>query len=571
MKRRAAFLTGTAALSTVLLALPAASQTELTRTQAYQLTLKVKNDAVALAERQCLASTEQTRERSIGLIGQISGAIRSMFGGVTARDRQRVVRGAIDAPSTVYLAANGQIRDCIARYLPAIEQRLLEESRVGAPGAATGGFPGAIDVRFTYRRSDSLDPHRYSDNLRVNLREPGRPPVDANIASQSGQDGSPFFFYTYFPFPKGQVHGTISAKPIDSRLTADQVPRSTICFERTAAPLPAPLPSGADMFDCTEGGTCKPAGSTRRWLRPCGGAVSMLGRARDWFAALSPIRTAHAQSGAVRWVTPSIDTLVSHPGAPVGYSYFKIKTDAFKRPDVEAVEVGIAVNGVRVDEDGLAPAERPVPNDPQFSFDYLFALQTLNFEGREGGCDVVTLTLTPQFENGRKGEARSFRLSYGALRDMPERTEKSGDMTLNWSAAIIRPMREWRHIAFIHSYPFRYGDIANQRDAKVQAEQGKAVIDGMGWTMEGEQVRAVIRPPLTLTNGTGYYGLAVGLAQPTGQIRFTFSEAQARAIGNWMVARRAGNARAAQVIDRNPYLYQARSGGVTPDGICPFA
>ena len=80
-------------------------------------------------------------------------------------------------------------------------------------------------------------------------------------------------------------------------------------------------------------------------------------------------------------------------------------------------------------------------------------------------------------------------------------------------------------------------------------------------------MRGVIRPPLTLTKGKGYYGFAVGLVQPTGQVRFTFSEAKARAIGAWMIKQR-GSARAKQIIDAAPYLFQARSGGVTPAGIC---
>jgi hypothetical protein len=536
------------------------------------LIAKVNETALKEAERMCLVGEDRLRERKVGVLAGLTAAIKGLFVGLQTSDRQRVSRGALDAPAAVYGQEQTNMRTCMARLAPVRAKALLDAAfSSDAPTAGTDGYPPAIDVRFNYRRTASLDPAAFDNNLRVTLREPGRQPRDTNLASQSDPGGSPYFSYTYYPFPKGQVQGTLSAKPLNSRLTADQAPRAAICFER--APRSARSPAGPDLFDCTEGGLCKPAPQSGGWLRQCA-APSAQGKPgfAGWLAALSPVGTAHAQpagaTAARRWMTPSIESLALDPGESVGYSYFKIRTDAFRGSGADRVEVAIAVNGVPVDEDGLAPAERPVPNDPEFSFDHLFALQTLNFEGREGGCDRVSLTLTPRRSDGTPGAAKRFDLLYTALRDQPERSETADGAMLRWSATVIRPIREWRHWAIVHSYGFRLGDAASKAAAVTQAEADKAWLDAMGWTIDGAPVRGVVRPPLTIRNGSGSFGLAIGLLQPSGQVRFTFSETRARTIGAFMIARRPGNARASRVIAAQPYLYQAPSGGVTPAGVC---
>lgn len=532
------------------------------------LARQVKAAAVEHAYKICLAGQETVRE--VNLLTRISTAVRSLLQGLSFSERQRVIRGAIDAPASVRVTADAKVRACLERQTPAIEQNLMDQLRRGvAASAGSGGYPGAIDVTFTYDRNQSLDPRLYSENLRINLAEAGRRPFSMNVASQSRPDGSPYFVYTYFPFPSRRVEGTISAKPVNSRLTADQVPRARICFERI--PNPRPPPPRNDMFKCREGAVCQPAGGSRGWLRACQPRPAAAVKHGMQFALLAPIGLAAFQAAATsvrRWVTPSIDTLAEREGEPVGWSYFKLRTNAFQQPEINAIEFGLAVNGIPVDEDGLAPEERPEPNDPSAPFDRLFALQTLDFEGRMGGCDSVSVTLTPRYEDGHRGPPRTFELSYAALRDQPARTVRSGGATLTWSATVIRPAREWRHWAFVQSYPFQYPNPDSQQQAVRRVEADKEWLDAAGLKFRGAVVRGVIRPPLSIKQGRGAYGLAIGLVQPSGQVRFTFSEQDARAIGAWMVGRRQTSDRARRVIDPRPYLYQAPSGGVTPGGIC---
>ena len=548
-----------------------ASAQSLSTNATYELAIRVRNDAADLAYRRCVAGQETTREASVDFRAKILSLVRTLTGGLAFSDRQRVTRGAIDAPASVRVELDSRIRACLLQLTPVIENQLLVIAREKiASGTGLGGYPPAIEVRFTYRRTASLDPARYHDNLRVSLTEGGRARPSVNVANQSESDGSPFFFYPYVPFPLQRVQGTISAKPLNSRLTADQVPRARICFERV--PAPPPPPHGPDIFACTEGGTCRPAGATRGWLRTCPGTAQLnLGTSGRQFASLSlaGMQSLEFNDAAQRrWVTPSVDTLVERPSEEVGWSYFKLRTDAFRQPEIGTVEVALAVNGVPVDEDGLSPGERPEPNDPSLPFDLMFALQTLNFEGRHGGCDIVSVNLTPLFTDGRRGKPLAVDLSYVALRDQPERIEKSAGAELAWSARVIRPIREWRHWAFIGSYAFRYANAGSQRAAVDRVEADKIWLDRQNWSYRGATIRGVIRPPLTVRDGAASYGLSVGLVQPSGQVRFTFSEAKARAIGRWMITQRSSSVQAGKIIQSTPYLFQAPSGGVTPAGIC---
>lgn len=542
----------------VLLLAPAAQAQNLTTQQSIDLAVKIKTKVNDLAYAQCLAGTDESRQSAISL--NIAGLIKSLTGSLSLNDRKRVIRGAIDAPAAIRPAMDEHIRDCLQRRTPRIEQDLLNlAQQLQQPTTAAAGMPSVVDLHFTYRRQASLDPRRYSENVRLNLRE-GATVISRNLAPQSETDGSPWFEHVYHPYPSGRVEGTITATPLNSRLTADQTPRAQICLDR-----PTPLPRqnvDYDYFDCVEGGACKGSSRSTGWLRPCVKSASL-------WQELSPISRAWAQEASVRrWVTPSLDTLAARVPDGVGWSYFKLRTDFLRRPDIRAVEVGLAVNGTPVEEDGLSPRERPVPNDPAVSFNYLFALQTLNFHGAEAGCDRVSVTLTPRLADGARGSSHRFDLLYAALRDQPSRTEQAGDARLQWSASVIRPIREWRHWAIVQSYGFHDGDETSRQAAAAAADRDRRWLDGAGLIYQDAAIRGVVRPPRTIQNGRGAYGLAVGLLQPVGQIRFTFSEGEARRLGDWMIAHRAGSAMAARVIAPQAYPYQAPSGAVTPPGVC---
>ena len=79
--------------------------------------------------------------------------------------------------------------------------------------------------------------------------------------------------------------------------------------------------------------------------------------------------------------------------------------------------------------------------------------------------------------------------------------------------------------------------------------------------------------PLTLSADKLSFGIAAGVVQPSGQVRFTFSAQDADAIAEAMLAARSGSAAARRVLKCNKYVYQVagtreRRETPTPAGIC---
>jgi hypothetical protein len=315
-----------------------------------------------------------------------------------------------------------------------------------------------------------------------------------------------------------------------------------------------------------------------RWLGGCTQVPSL--PSSTWLAALGVPRRAEASGvaspdarSAPRWVVPSLQSLLKRNVEGVGFSIITLKTDAFRNRDINAVEVDVRVNDVPVHEDGLPPEHRRVANYPDAPFGHSFALQTLNFLGARGGCDVIRLALTPVFGDGRRGETSVAQLPYVALRDVAERTVPLGKAELKWTASYATPAREWRHIPFLHSYVFRLsGGEAAIAAATQAAEKDKSWLDQKNLSYEGRRIVGVIRPPRTLQrDGTAAFGLAAGLIQDNGQVRFTFSEPEAKKIGEFVRARRTQLPGGASVIERRSYVFQAVGGSRTVPGVCERA
>jgi len=91
--------------------------------------------------------------------------------------------------------------------------------------------------------------------------------------------------------------------------------------------------------------------------------------------------------------------------------------------------------------------------------------------------------------------------------------------------------------------------VSNSRDAF--SALGLVYNDGE----RGYPVVGILRPPLTGNS----FGLALGLVQPTGQIRFTFPKPVAESLKAFARAARQRNAAARNLIDENPALFIEKS------------
>lgn len=167
---------------------------------------------------------------------------------------------------------------------------------------------------------------------------------------------------------------------------------------------------------------------------------------------------------------------------------------------------------------------------------------------------------------------RSVKLSYAALRDVEERRVPFAGDVLTWRASYITPPREWRYYPIVHSYIYHVDDSDQATAAAATAETDRRWLDEQGFSYEGQRVLGVVRPPRTVQpDGTAAFGLAAGLLQPTGQIRFTFPEADARSISNFMIKQRERSDQASRVITAEQYVFQAIGGYRTVKGVCGTA
>jgi hypothetical protein len=433
------------------------------------------------------------------------------------------------------------------------------------PATAAPGpeLPNPVQLRFSYKpvaeAKVALD-----DTLRVNLQTKRRI-VDGERLAQ--QPGGFYSYNTAYPAEDERILGTLIREVRASSLGAAPAP-ARFCLKR-----PPALEPSTDQhvhLDCDESNSCKLHFPSPRWLEPC--PVEEIRTSR----AFSLLPLAHAADAVRRWSVPSAKTLAVYKDQMqgVGYTLVSIETDALRDPAIIGVEVDVRVNGVPVLEDGLAAALRPLPNDPSQPFRHSYALESLDFEGAQAGCEAIVLTLRPRLASGRTGEPLSVTLPYVALRDAPGKRVPFGKGTLSWSAKYVVPASEWSHEAFITSvsYSTAGGDAAAAA-ARERVVALKKDFDRLGLTHRGRPLVAVIRPPLTLSGNQLAYGLTTGVVQPSGQVRFTFSPQDANALGDALLASRKDSAAAQRVINREKYIYRVagtreREETPTPAGVC---
>lgn len=517
---------------------------------------------IQAANTACVSNSEVENAAKVGtelnlLVDKIKGE-----GGITEY-RKKHIGADKTLPAELQPPENEKIRQCMSTYMPGIFKAIGIEMPPQQDSAAK--VPNPLQLRFSYLTPSQAKVAVY-DTLRINLQTPRRVFDSEKLARQ---DAGHYSYNTAYPGDGEEVHGTLVRDLAATSQDAPPAP-TKFCLRR-----PAPLQPSDDNYmhlDCTEAASCTLHDPSPKWLEVCVAAPKKTAsRGFGW------LPEAVAAEAPRRWSVPSAQTLAAHKErlSGVGYTLFSVETDAFRDPAVIGVEVGIRVNGLQVDEDGLTPELRPVPNVAGKPFTHRFALESLDFEGAHAGCEAIVLTLTPRLAGGKTGEPLVATLPYVALRDKAkEAVPLGGKGTLAWEARYVIPPDEWSHEAFITSvtYSTAGGDEVAAA-AREKAGALKAAFDKFELSYKGRPLVAVIRPPLTQTGTQLSYGLAAGVVQPSGQVRFTFSNADASAIGKALLDARAATPGAQRVIDRKEYIYKAagnpaRQGTPTPPGVC---
>ncbi len=536
---------------------------------------KLFEDTIAAAERACLSNHAKTETAQLTF--SLQTLVDAVKSGVGVARKTVELRGASQQlPAIIQQSENTEIRNCMSNLLLPVYGSVVAVYEEAVTNAV---WPDPIDFRFNYARAASKEVQKYSSFLRLNLARTSKSPLSRRITNQFDPSGAPYFQYDIsYPATGEVIRGTITPEMNgDARLSTEQPIITEICLQRPAS-LPAAR-SDYDLFDCVEGGVCRPAMMSTGWLGLCpqksgrmgdpSGTSPYLRRVAFPSLAAAPAQSTQPPAGAARWVVPSLEALTERNVEGVGYTIFTIETEAFRRRGIIGVEFAVAVNGTPVHEDALRPEQRPLANDPASPFSHSFALQTLDFQGAQGGCDRIEIGLTPLLADGRKGEARTTLLSYVALRDVEKRRQQLGDGEMSWTASYITPAREWRNIPIVHSYIYRLSDGGARDEAVRRVEADKRWIDQQGLTYEGQRVVGVIRPPRTVqADGTAAFGLGIGLLQANGQVRFTFADGDARSIAGFMIGRREKLPGASKLIAPEPYIFQAVGGSRTVTGVC---
>lgn len=464
-------------------------------------------------------------------------------------------------PAELRVGESREIRACMDRSMPAIWKQFGIDMTPPKPARV----PNPLELRFSLMRPASPDAGK-DELLRVNLQTKRRI-FDADILKRL--DAGFYRSYTAYPDEGDTITGSMIRETLYSRMKNDRA--NVFCLKR-----PGALPSFHEEYvhlDCIEGAECVIHKPSPLWLEleqcPLEGEPAK----RTSFLA-----QAFAAEPERSWAVPSVKTLEGNKSklAGVGYTIFTIETDAFRRPSIIGVEVDLRVNGVPIYEDALPPKLRPVPSSSDRPFRYQFALEPLDFQGVNGGCEAIHLTLTPRLVGKKASDPYAVTLPYVALRSKAEETIPLGRDRLKWSAEYIIPSREWSHIALINyaDYAKSAGDTA-VADARQRIGRLKERFDALQLKYKGRPLVGVIRPPLAEPKETLAYGLVAGVVQPSGQVRFTFSYTDANDLAEFVIQERSSGRAASDIIHPSKYLYKPagnkeRRATPTAPGVCGY-
>ena len=413
-------------------------------------------------------------------------------------------------------------------------------------------LPKTLDLKFSFNPQDPDNPNFIKNQVYLSVNSPpdnvdGRPlllwPSD-NLYHHERME---------MPGPKGKFVAFVTRLQADSRLTNAPPAATAICLSR-ADPLPdVPMKNHA-VLTCEEGKPCIEFGPTDAgWLRPanCGAKAGPAGALRPpRYASLFAAPAAAAPASAV-WTVPSLNSLKmlrEQHALKDGYTVFTISAAADTKIDADAYGLDLRVNDKSVLIEGL-PADlrrRRVLTDQPLQIK--FALQNLDFNGRYAGCDRIEANLLLYRDDESVGPPIALPFHYAALRDVNPTEIATAQGKFTWSAtyevAQAPAQNDWR--VFLTS---------GRRDEVGHLDKMREDIGRLGLVFkDGGQdnpVVAIVRPPLK-----GTFGLALGIVQPSGQIKFTFSRDMANRLLTFAKDARSKNPAARNLIADSVFLYQ---------------
>jgi|SRR5271167_4839393 len=290
-----------------------------------------------------------------------------------------------------------------------------------------------------------------------------------------------------------------------------------ICLD--IAPSPPKGGETSILLNCANG-NCSPArGEDSGYLVGC--AKHSKSERSEGLVPLAFADQPATQMREAGWVVPSLDTLEKMMDRErVGFTRFDVSFTPNETFDgANRYYLMLRVNDQPVYINGLLPERIHYPLERDKTNTISFALENLNFTGRYDGYEKLQLSLFFQ-QDDRLVRRQDLERTYVALRDAPEVALPSDLGVFRWKGTYIVPKNEDKYEILLAS---------SGSDAR-PAMAAKARFDKAKLTFKDQPVVMVVRPPLRVPPS---YGLALGIVQPTSQVKFTFDATDANELCQW--------------------------------------
>jgi hypothetical protein len=510
-------------------------------------------EAVSTLEKTCLSG--QSVEASAKLNGALDIFKKAASGDASVS--AETIRGArSDWDAAIGRAENHDIRDCLKsvqdKLLACIDKCVAAKQSSLTPANI---FPAELGMEIKLAASAAQDPSLMRDGIVLGVKSPPRLRPEKTLSLLP--DG---FFYDDVSTPDvgGRIDAFIHRAVKEGHaVSADDSQLTRICLTRSPKP-PASAPPVVRL-DCADGPECgKFDELDPGWMANCDAGAPAAAHAwlRRSGLEIPFIQSAAAQTAKI-WEVPDIESLAKRRGElRDGYTAFAIDSTDLQAVMANGVSLHLRVNGVEVRVEGMPGEYLTRIFNPQKPFHLEFGLQNLDFAGSTAGCDQVTAEL--RFSNGptRVGKPVILERAYAALRDGEPLTVTADGHHFTWSAHYERPLAAVDYRVFVQSFLLDSWDTVKDRDkvrngvGELEAERRR--VDHLHLVYQGMPVVAVMRPPLSRPS----WGLALGLRQPTGQIRFTFAKDEARQFQSFLSAqRKPSNPEAMAALRADSYIY----------------
>jgi hypothetical protein len=501
----------------------------------------------------CLAG--KPHEISLSLRASID-VIKKAFSGDLKANYDNAVRASTKLNDDLQRPENADIRECL-KNIRAIVNSCMQIATEECLASST--YPPGVELRlgmsFKKISSDVFDGNR----IAINYLEPQH---YENPAEKDPDKSGWYHDNVYMRAPDGRFRGTITRvtkNGFDTRQQRNKF-ETSICLGWASTP-PRTRPQVVAFYNCSEAtptGTCVADPRDVGWLELC--------KSKDAFnwPSFELAGSAHAEpTPTLEWVVPSLATLTRWSKEYlVGFTKFEITATNTSGIEADRLSFRTRVNGAELLIDGITGKYQSrafVPGSmPRFSF----GVQSLNLDGRVAGCNLIEVEIL--YLKGTKEVAHhTIKQNFVAMRQLPP-VEKSIDgVTYHWTGEYIRPEHEPENVVFVHSSKSSFFDREQLAIALDQMQAAKSRFDAAGLQFEGQQLVGIIRPPLSLPS----YGLAVAVVEPTGQLRFVFSDKEASKIRAYLLKLRARKD-VAPLIAPDTFYYSEKKNDIR-EGICP--